>query len=211
MPFIPRYKIHVWNQGGTGLFDQLMAISLTSVAPFSLCCTSLSQLSRWEQQSITAEGWHAQHAKTTIILHRSKLHPPPSVPPFSPSIFTLDPETQAVITDSMPIIVYGKVADTFGCVCVYIVEGQDRFKTVALTEIAVTVTFTVPLASLMIYVFGIGVPGILAAVLMGYLTSGSVLAAFMLTTDWAKLAKTYQPEESFSSSNPPRSDLKNGR
>jgi hypothetical protein len=71
---------------------------------------------------------------------------------------------------------------------------------VVLTEIAVTVTFIVPLASLMIYVFGVGVPCLLAAISLGYLTSVSVLVAFMLTTDWAKLAKIYQPEESFSSS-----------
>jgi hypothetical protein len=48
--FIPRYKIHFCNHGGTSLFDPLTAIWFTIFALFSLCCTSLFQLSRWWAQ-----------------------------------------------------------------------------------------------------------------------------------------------------------------
>jgi len=120
--------------------------------------------------------------------------------PIIPRLFTSDQETRGIIMDALPVILYGTFANTFGCVCSYVVEGQGKFKTVTFTEIGTSMSFTLPLAASMIYVFGVGVPGLLAAISMGYLTSGSILATDLLRSKWDDLAQNFQSDDSISSS-----------
>jgi hypothetical protein len=54
----------LWNDGGPGFFTHLRPFDSPFLLLFPLL-TPLFQLSQREQQSITAEGWHAQQNNNT--------------------------------------------------------------------------------------------------------------------------------------------------
>ena len=107
--------------------------------------------------------------------------------------FADDDTIVELMYNTLPIILLGTVAEGFGYVAYYIIKGQGRFRIMTVTETAQCVVVTIPLAALMVFVLGFGVEGIASSLMIGYLTSGTVLLSFVLTSDWDKIAREYNP------------------
>jgi len=114
---------------------------------------------------------------------------------FISTTFAEDRTIIALMYDTLPIILFGTFAEGFGCAASYIIEGQGRFRLVSTTEVVQTLLVTIPLSSLMVFVLDFGVQGIASALIVGYLTSGTVLLSFVLISDWEKIAREYKPKE----------------
>ena len=113
--------------------------------------------------------------------------------------FADDATIVELMYNTLPIILLGTVAEGFGYVAYYTIKGQGRFRIMTVTETGQCLLVTIPLAALMVFVLGCGVQGIASSLMIGYLTSGTVLLSFVLTSDWDKIAKEYSPEEESSS------------
>jgi len=106
--------------------------------------------------------------------------------------FAKDETIVMLIYDTLPILMVGAVAEGFCYVGYYTVYAQGRFNIMTMTETFQCVAVTVPLASVMVFVWGVGVQGIASSLMIGYITSGTVLLSIVLTSDWDKIAREHQ-------------------
>eukprot|EP00978_Attheya_sp_CCMP212_P044549 scaffold314083_cov51-Attheya_sp.AAC.1 len=106
--------------------------------------------------------------------------------------FTKDTTLQIMITDLIPLVGIGNITMTFGMICWALVGSQGRYRLATFVSFSSSWCLTMPLASLFTYGLRLDLQGIVAAVIVGYSTTGSILSYILIFSDWDKLSKEVQ-------------------
>lgn len=105
-----------------------------------------------------------------------------------PSWMTTDATLQRMIIELIPLFGIGNIALALGTQAWTIVGAQGRYRLSTFVGAAGSWLVTVPLAVLSTVVLKVDLQGQTAAVLLGYMASGTVNAYILLTSDWEKLS-----------------------
>jgi len=84
----------------------------------------------------------------------------------------------------------GNIFMVFGMVSWSLVGAQGRYKLATIISAIMSFCVTLPLAAIFCIVYEFTLEGLTASVVIGYSTTGMVLAYVLLTSDWEKLSKT---------------------
>jgi len=102
--------------------------------------------------------------------------------PSLPSWFTSDQQTRQLILAALPLILYGNIAETFASVFSYTVEAKKYFKLMTAVELVVSGCLTIPLSAIMVYVWHMGLAGVATTIVIGFFTSGTIFASFLMVS-----------------------------
>lgn len=104
--------------------------------------------------------------------------------------FTKDPTLQEMLNNVLPMLGMGNVMMVFGMVSWSLVGSQGRYRLATTISVISSWFVTLPLATLFAIVLKLDLTGIVASLLIGYSTTGLILAVVLLQSDWAHLSKT---------------------
>ena len=107
-----------------------------------------------------------------------------------PTWLTSDPTLQRMISELIPLFGIGNVALTIGTIAWTVVGAQGRYRLATAVGFGGSWLVTIPLAAISSVVLGIDLQGQTAAVVIGYMVSGTVLCYIWLTSDWDELSRT---------------------
>ena len=119
-----------------------------------------------------------------------------------PGWFTDDETLQRMIIKMLPLVGVGNILMVFGMVSWSLVGAQGRYKLATCVSAVMSFCVTLPLAALFCIGFKFELDALVAAVVIGYSTTGLVLAYILLMSDWELISKTVREgnEESEESS-----------
>ena len=115
-----------------------------------------------------------------------------------PGWFTKDETLQKMLISTIPLVGMGNILMVFGMVSWSLVGAQGRYGLATKVSAIMTFCVTVPLAAIFCIACHFTLDGLVAAVVIGYSTTGLVLAYVLLRSDWKHISKTireYQKEE----------------
>jgi Na+-driven multidrug efflux pump len=121
-----------------------------------------------------------------------------------PSWFTSDAVTIHLIQQALPLILIGNVVELYASVFSYTVEASGRFLLMTMVEVLVSACVTIPLSAAVVYLPGLlqvtddangtgadatddennnnnGLMGVATCIVLGFLTSGTILACIVQT------------------------------
>ena len=126
-----------------------------------------------------------------------------------PTWFTDDETLQDMINSMIPLVGVGNILMVFGMVSWSLVGAQGRYKLATCVSAVMSFCVTLPLAAVFCIGLHFELDALVAAVVIGYSTTGLVLAYILLMSDWELIAKTVREEneESESSSSDSDSDV----
>jgi len=107
-----------------------------------------------------------------------------------PKWFTSDVTLQNMLTPMIPLIGIGNILMIFGMVSWSLVGAQGRFKLATSVSAIMTFCVTVPLAAIFCIVKRYDLQALVASVVIGYSTTGLILAYVLLTSDWEHISRT---------------------
>ena len=105
-----------------------------------------------------------------------------------PTWLTTDPTLQRMVSELVPLFGIGNMALTAGTLAWTAVGAQGRYRLSTAVGLAGSWFVTMPLAILSTIVFNLDLQGQAAAVVVGYMVSGTVNLYFLFTSDWEKLS-----------------------
>ena len=119
-----------------------------------------------------------------------------------PTWLTKDPTLQRMCADLMPLFGIGNVALTIGTMSWTLVGCQNRYALSTAVGFAGSWFITIPLAAVLTIGLKMDLQGQTAAVVIGYMVSGTINTFILLQTDWPKMSRRViaDNEESSSSS-----------
>lgn len=113
---------------------------------------------------------------------------------YIPYWLTSDPTLQAIIHSLMPFLGLGNLALSIGQLCWTILGSQGRYRLATITAFLGTCIITVPLSALFSILLDFNLQGQTAAIVMGYMISGSFNAYIVFTSDWEYLSEQLMRE-----------------
>ena len=106
--------------------------------------------------------------------------------------FTNDPALQHIIADLLPLFGIGNMTLTVGTISWTLLGSQGRYRLATFVAFIASWCVTLPLAALFTFQLRINLQGQTAAVVIGYMVSGSINAYFLFRSDWEALSKDVQ-------------------
>lgn len=113
-----------------------------------------------------------------------------------PAWFTSDETLQSMLSELVPFVGVANLTMTFGMQCWSLVGAQGEYKLATWINFISSWGVVMPLAALFVFVLNIDLQGLTSAVCVGYLSTGSALSFVLLSTNWPKVAKKIQEENS---------------
>ena len=108
--------------------------------------------------------------------------------------FTDDETLQDMINSMIPLVGVGSILMVFGMVSWSLVGAQGRYKLATCVSAVMSFCVTLPLGALFCVHFKFELDALVAAVVIGYSTTGLVLAYILLMSDWELISKTLREE-----------------
>lgn len=102
---------------------------------------------------------------------------------------TKDPVLQNIIIDLLPLFGLGNITMTVGTVSWTLLGAQGRYRHATTVAFAGSWLVTIPLSCLASISLNLNLSGQTAAVVLGYMVSGTVNAYFLFRSDWEKLSR----------------------
>lgn len=102
---------------------------------------------------------------------------------------THDPTLQRMIADLLPLFGIGNITMTIGTVSWTLLGAQGRYKLATVVAFCGSWLVTIPLAAVASGVLKLNLQGQTAAVVLGYMVSGTVNAYFLFRSDWEELSQ----------------------
>lgn len=109
-----------------------------------------------------------------------------------PGWFTKDETLQNMLTSMIPLVGMGNILMIFGMVSWSLVGAQGRYKLATTVSAIMSFCVTIPLAAVFCIAYQFTLDGLVAAIVIGYSTTGLVLAYILLRSDWKHISKTIQ-------------------
>eukprot|EP00521_Asterionellopsis_glacialis_P013049 CAMPEP_0195293792 /NCGR_PEP_ID=MMETSP0707-20130614/13354_1 /TAXON_ID=33640 /ORGANISM="Asterionellopsis glacialis, Strain CCMP134" /LENGTH=987 /DNA_ID=CAMNT_0040354587 /DNA_START=164 /DNA_END=3127 /DNA_ORIENTATION=+ len=106
--------------------------------------------------------------------------------------FTSDAVLQEILKSMIPLVGLGNIFMVFGMVSWSLVGAQGRYKLATIVSAVMSFCVTLPLAAIFCIVYEFTLEGLTASVVIGYSTTGMVMAYILLMSDWEKLSKVIQ-------------------
>ena len=106
-----------------------------------------------------------------------------------PTWFTNDPALQHIIKDLIPLFALGNCTLTVGTICWTLLGSQGRYRLSTTVACVASWFITLPLAAIFTFVLRIDLQGQVAAVVIGYMVSGTVNSYFLFRSDWNALCQ----------------------
>jgi hypothetical protein len=113
-----------------------------------------------------------------------------------PAWFTSDATLQAMLSELVPFVGVANLTMTFGMQCWSLIGAQGKYKLATWITFISSWGISMPLAAIYVFVFNIDLQGLTSAVVIGYLTTGASLSYILLATDWNKVARKIQDQNS---------------
>lgn len=104
-----------------------------------------------------------------------------------PTWFTNDPALQHIITDLIPLFALGNIALTVGTISWTLLGSQGRYRLSTSVAFVASWFVTLPLAAIFSFILRVNLQGQIAAVVIGYLVSGTVNAYFLFRSEWGEV------------------------
>lgn len=105
---------------------------------------------------------------------------------------TNDPTLQHMLSTLIPLVGVGNVTMTFGMVSWHVIGAQARYRLATLIALICSWFITLPLAAISVYIFNLDLQGLVAAVVIGYSLTGSMMAYILLRSDWKRISQIIQ-------------------
>ena len=106
-----------------------------------------------------------------------------------PTWLTSDPTLQRICADLMPMFGIGNVALTVGTMSWTLVGCQARYALSTAVGLAGSWFITIPLAAILTLGLKMDLQGQTAAVVIGYMVSGTINTFILFQTDWPKMSR----------------------
>jgi MATE family multidrug resistance protein len=113
-----------------------------------------------------------------------------------PVWFTSDETLQSMLAELVPFVGVANLTMTFGMQCWSLIGAQGKYKLATWISFVSSWGICMPLSALYVFVFRIDLQGLTSAVVLGYVTTGAVLSFTLLSTDWYKVARKIQDQNS---------------
>lgn len=124
-----------------------------------------------------------------------------------PTWLTKDPTLQRMVAELIPLFGIANIALTIGTMAWTLVGCQNRYVLATAVGHVGTWFVTIPLGALFTYMIEINLQGLTAAIVIGYMVSGTINTLLLFQTDWPKMSRRViaDNEDSSSSSSSPSS------
>jgi Na+-driven multidrug efflux pump len=106
-----------------------------------------------------------------------------------PTWLTNDPTLQRMIADLVPLFGIGNIALSIGTMSWTLVGAQSRFRLSTWVNWAGAWFVMMPLAGLLTIAYNVNLQGQTAAIVIGYMVSGTINTLILLQSDWPKLSQ----------------------
>ena len=106
-----------------------------------------------------------------------------------PTWLTTDPTLQRLLAELIPLFGIGNICLTVGTMAWTAVGAQGRYRLATLVGFSGSWLLTIPLAAISSVVMNIDLQGQTAAVVIGYMASGTINAYLLFTSDWERLSE----------------------
>ena len=123
-----------------------------------------------------------------------------------PGWFTSDETLQAMLSELVPFVGVANLTMTFGMQCWSLIGAQGKYKLATWITFVSSWGITMPLAAVYVFVFNMDLQGLTSAVVIGYLTTGASLSYILLATDWYKVARKIQAQNTDNANGQNKSD-----
>ena len=105
-----------------------------------------------------------------------------------PRLLTGDPTLQRMLHELFPLMAIGNVTMNLGIVCFYLVGAQLRYRLATLIFLGCSWGITMPLGGVATYILNLDLQGLVAAVVIGYTFTATIITIVLFCSDWEKLA-----------------------
>jgi multidrug resistance protein, MATE family len=122
------------------------------------------------------------------------------------TLFTNDPALQHIIKDLIPLFGIGNMTLTVGTMCWTLLGSQGRYRLATFVAFIASWFVTLPLAALFTFHLRINLQGQTAAVVIGFMVSGTINAYFLFRSDWEALSRSVQKANESGETAPPDLD-----
>ena len=106
-----------------------------------------------------------------------------------PSFFTQDPVIQDLMGKLIPLLGFYELIGSCGAICSSILSAQDRYKLQLFLGTLTSWFVTIPLAGISSIYFRFSLEGLLAAIIIGYVTSNTVNTYLVFRSDWNEISR----------------------
>lgn len=106
-----------------------------------------------------------------------------------PTFFTNDPALQHIIVDLLPLFGLGNICLTHGQMSWTLLGSQGRYRLATIIAAITSWFITLPLAAIFTYGLKINLQGQVAAIVIGYMVSGTVNAYYLFRSDWNEICR----------------------
>lgn len=106
-----------------------------------------------------------------------------------PTWMTHDTTLQHMVSDLMPLFGIGNIALSLGTLSWTLVGAQGRYRLATAVGFAGSWVVTLPLAFLLSIVYNFDLQGQTAAIVIGYMVSGTINSFILFQSDWEKLSR----------------------
>lgn len=113
-----------------------------------------------------------------------------------PAWFTSDETLQRMLSELVPFVGVANLTMTFGMQCWSLIGAQGEYKLATWINFISSWGVVMPLAALYVFILNVDLQGLTSALCMGYLSTGSALSFVLLSTNWPKVAKKIQEQNS---------------
>lgn len=111
------------------------------------------------------------------------------VSPYVPDWYTDDATLRGMIAAQLPLIGIGNIFMVFGMTSWSLIGAQGRYEVATLVSATVTICVTIPLAASFCIGMRYSLISLVAAVVIGYSTTGLILGFILQTSDWVHISK----------------------
>lgn len=105
-----------------------------------------------------------------------------------PKWFTTSETIQSILAELIPLFGLGNITLTMGTMAWTLVGAQGRYRLATFVGSAGSWLITIPMSAILTLIFRINLQGQTAAVVIGYMVSGTVLNAILIRSNWTKLS-----------------------
>jgi multidrug resistance protein, MATE family len=106
-----------------------------------------------------------------------------------PTWLTNDPTLQRMTAELIPLFGIGNIALSIGTLSWTLVGAQGRFRLSTAVGLTGGWFVAIPMAAILTYVYNVDLQGQTAAIVVGYMVSGTINSYILLQSDWPKLSR----------------------
>lgn len=106
-----------------------------------------------------------------------------------PTWMTNDPTLQRMIAELIPLFGIGNIALSLGTLSWTLVGSQSRYRLSTTVGLSGAWFVAIPLATILTIVYNVDLQGQTAAIVIGYMVSGTANSYILLQTDWPKQSR----------------------